>query len=438
MSHITTEDPATLRLPFKEKLSYGIGDLASNILLDIGTLYLLKFYTDVLGLPGTYGGIIFLISKFFTAFTDMGTGIMLDSRRKIGPKGKFRPFILYASFPVTLLAIANFVGTPFDVTGKTVMATILFMLYGLFFSMMNCSYGAMVPAITKNPNERASLAAWRQGGATLGLLLCTVGFVPVMNLIEGNQQLGYIFAATLFSLFGLLFMWICYSGVKERYVETQPANPAQKPGLLQSFRAIAGNRPLFIQYVLNDPILLSYMGFFSMGCIFIGVFLMPASVRRFGKKKVYIGGLLIWVLGDLLNYFFGGGSVSFVAFSCLAFFGSAFVNSLNWALVSDTVEYGEWRTGVRSEGTVYTGFTFFRKVSQALAGFFPGWMLTQIGYVPNVAQADHTIEGLRQLIFIYPSALAVVTIVAMGCFYSLNEKMYVRIVEEIEARKRTA
>ncbi len=145
---------------------------------------------------------------------------MLDSRRKIGPKGKFRPFILYASFPVTLLAIANFIGTPFDVTGKTVMATILFMLYGLFFSMMNCSYGAMVPAITKNPNERASLAAWRQGGATLGLLLCTVGFVPVMNLIEGNQQLGYIFAATLFSLFGLLFMWICYSGVKERYVET--------------------------------------------------------------------------------------------------------------------------------------------------------------------------------------------------------------------------
>lgn len=97
-------------------------------------------------------------------------------------------------------------------------------------------------------------------------------------------------------------------GREERYVETQPANPAQKPGLLQSFRAIAGNRPLFIlcianlctlgafnvklairvyytQYVLNDPILLSYMGFFSMGCIFIGVFLMPASVRRFGKKK---------------------------------------------------------------------------------------------------------------------------------------------------------
>lgn len=151
---------------------------------------------------------------------------MLDSRRKIGPKGKFRPFVLYAAFPVTLLAIANFVGTPFEVTGKTVMATVLFMLYGLFFSMMNCSYGAMVPAITKT---RTNAPRWlrRQGGATLGLLLCTVGFVPVMNLIEGNSQLGYIFAATLFSLFGLLFMWLCYAGVKERYVEVKPVDAAQ-------------------------------------------------------------------------------------------------------------------------------------------------------------------------------------------------------------------
>ncbi len=90
----------------------------------------------------------------------MGTGIMLDSRRKIGPKGKFRPFILYASFPVTLLAIANFGGTPFDVTGKTVMATILFMLYGLFFSMMNCSYGAMAPLLLKTPTNAPH---WRHG-----------------------------------------------------------------------------------------------------------------------------------------------------------------------------------------------------------------------------------------------------------------------------------
>lgn len=146
---------------------------------------------------------------------------------------------------------------------------------------------------------------------------------------------------------------------------------------------------------------------------------------------------MVWVAGDLLNYFFGGGSVSFVAFSCLAFFGSAFVNSLNWALVSDTVEYGEWRTGVRSEGRFTPALPSSGRYP-GTGGLLPGIMLTQIGYVPNVVQTAGTVEGLRQLIFIYPSLLAVITIVAMGCFYNLNEKMYVRIVEEIELRKRTA
>lgn len=112
-----------------------------------------------------------------------------------------------------------------------------------------------------------------------------------------------------------------------------------------------------------------------MGCIFIGVFLMFVLVRCFGKKKVYIGGLLIWVLGDLFNYFFGGGLVSFVVFFCLVFFGLVFVNSLNWVLVFDIVEYGEWCIGVCLEGMVYIGFIFFCKVFQVLVGFFFGWML---------------------------------------------------------------
>lgn len=164
-------DPLTLKLSLREKCAYGMGDFGSNLMLCIGTLYLLKFYTDELGMPAFYGGIIFLVAKFFTAFTDMLTGVLLDSRRNIGKKGKFRPFILYASVPVALVATAQFMANDFSLTVKTALATVLFMLFGLCYSLMNCSYGAMVPAITKNPNERAQLAAWRQGGATVGLLL---------------------------------------------------------------------------------------------------------------------------------------------------------------------------------------------------------------------------------------------------------------------------
>lgn len=191
----------------------------------------------------------------------------------------------------------------------------------------------------------------------------------------------------------------------------------------------------YTQYVLNDINLLSWMGFFSMGCIFVGVLLVPLTVKCFGKKQVYLAGMVLWAVGDILNYFWGSNSFTFVMFSCVAFFGTAFVNSLNWALVPDTVDYGEWKTGIRAEGSVYTGYTFFRKISAALAGFLPGIMLTQIGYVPNIAQSDATLQGLRQLIFIWPCALAIIAALTMGFFYTLNEKRFALIIEEINQRK---
>ncbi|WP_250110230.1 MFS transporter, partial [Escherichia coli] len=117
----------------------------------------------------------------------------------------------------------------------------------------------------------------------------------------------------------------------------------------------------------------------------------------------------------------------------------SYTKSVSWqhyrALVPDTVDYGEWKTGIRAEGSVYTGYTFFRKISAALAGFLPGIMLTQIGYVPNIAQSDATLQGLRQLIFIWPCALAIIAALTMGFFYTLNEKRFALIIEEINQRK---
>lgn len=457
MNH--TFDPLTLKLSLREKFAYGMGDIGSNLMLSIGTLYLLKFYTDELGMPAFYGGVIFLVAKFFTAFTDMLTGVLLDSRRHIGPRGKFRPFILYASIPTALIAAAQFMVNNFSLTIKTALATALFMLFGLFYSLMNCSYGAMVPAITKNPHERAQLAAWRQGGATVGLLLCTVGFMPVQALFTRQPSLGYLCAALLFVTGGLFCVWWCYSGVKERYVEVIPDH--HKPGIIKSLCAILHNPPLLVlcianlctlaafniklalqvyytQYVLNDIHLLSWMGFFSMGCILVGVLLVPVTVRRLGKKQVYLGGLILWAVGDVLNFIWGTHSLTFVLFSCMAFFGTAFVNSLNWALVPDTVEYGEWKTGIRAEGSVYTGYTFSRKISAALAGFMPGIMLTQIGYIPHAIQNEATLLGLRQLIFLWPCGLAIAAAVVMGLFYKLSEQRFATIIAEIENRKKIA
>lgn len=451
------------QLSFREKFAYGVGDFGSNLYLCIGTLYLLKFYTDILAIPAIYGGVIFLISKFFTAFTDILTGVLLDNRKNIGAKGKFRPFIFYGSCACIFVTIGQFIPTPFGQTTQIIISVLFFMGFGLCYSLMNCSYGAMVPAITKNTNERAKLASFRQAGSTLGLLTCTVVFIPIQKLFDSYGEFSYTLAAVIFAICGFGCMVFCYSNVKERYIEIPTPEELerrkQEGGIFKSLLALFSNKPLLVlaivnlctlgafniklamqvyycEYVLNNTELLSYMGFFSMGCVLLGVMLVPNSVERFGKKRVYVGGLIIWIVGDFLNFFLGGhSSLLFVLFSCLAFFGTAFANSLNWALVPDTVDYGEWKTGIRSEGTVYTGYTFSRKISAAMAGFLPGILLAYVGYVPNTVQSEDTILGLTCLIFILPGSLAGIAAFTMYCFYKLDESLFNQIIIDLRTRR---
>jgi GPH family glycoside/pentoside/hexuronide:cation symporter len=190
----------------------------------------------------------------------------------------------------------------------------------------------------------------------------------------------------------------------------------------------------YCQYVLNNVTIVSYMGFFSMGCAFLGIALAPLAQKKIGKKLTYMLGCAIWVAGDLLALFFAKEAVIFILCACLAFFGNAFVNSLNWALVSDCVEYGEWKTGRRTEGIVYSFFTFFRKLSQAVAGFIPGLVLGLVGYVPNAVQSATAIFGIKALMFIYPAVLAAATIVVFGFFYRLTEQKYEEITADLSRR----
>ncbi|MGL4985237.1 MAG: glycoside-pentoside-hexuronide (GPH):cation symporter, partial [Plesiomonas sp.] len=344
-------------------------------------------------------------------FTDLGTGMLLDSRKKVGPRGKFRPFLLWTTIPLLIFNLLLFWNFELGTTAKTVLFIVCFMCFGLFFSLGNATYGAMVPSMTKNSQDRAELAAWRQGGANTGLLLCTVGFMPIV-LLFNNSETGYIVAAFIYTLIGVLAALYCYANVKERYVVEQPPAANGGSNVKEGIKAVMQNKPLLIlaianlltlsafnvklavqvfyaQYVLGDVSMVAYMSFVSMGCIYIGVLMVPSMVRRFGKKPVYIAGLVLWAAGDIMNFFIGGSVASYVAFTSLAFFGSAFVNSLNWAFVSDTVEYGEWKTNMRTEGLVYCGMTFFRKCSQAIAGFIPGFALAMVGYVPNIDQTAH-------------------------------------------------
>lgn len=446
------------RISFREKFAYGLGDVGNNFLFDMGQIYLLKFYTDALGLPPSVAGTLFLVTKMLDGFTDIGVGTWIDGRKKYGKLGKFRPFMLYAAVPLALCTAVSFYIPNFELTGRIIWAYVSYAVFGLAYTIYNIPYGSMIPAMTKDPVERSSMASFRWAGATFGLLLTSVAFIPLVTIASGllGAKYSYFAAASVFAVAGCVLQLTCVLNIKERYVEQKKKE--EKGSLLKSYQGLLKNSPLlilclvnlftfsafnvklavqvyFCEYVLNDISLVPYLGFFSIGCVFIGIACVQPMVRHFGKKATYLFGAAVWGIADIMALFFANDTVSFIIFACIAFYGTAFINTLNWALISDAVEYGEWKTGLRSEGVIYSFFTFFRKLSQALAGFIPGVILAAVGYVANQQQTPHAIDGIRGLMFLYPGALAIATFLVMYYGYKLTDKRYIEIVREMEERK---
>ena len=314
----------TAKLTLREKIAYGTGDAGNGFLFDLGQIYLLKFYTDVLGLPVTVAGLVFLLSKIWDAFADISIGTWIDNRKKLGPKGKFRPFILYAAVPLALITIVSFITPNFSINGKIIWAYVTYMAFGTIYSISNIPYGSMVPAMTKDTNERAELASFRAAGSNMGLFVTTIAFMPIV-MIFSNKSTGYVVAASVFAILGILLQIYCYSNIKERNVVQKPKEA--KGTISKSYKALLKNTPLLIlclvnlftfsafnvklavqvyycQYVLENISIVPFMGFFSIGCIFFGVAMVPALVRKIGKKSTYMLGCAIWAFGDILAFLF--------------------------------------------------------------------------------------------------------------------------------------
>lgn len=352
----------------------------------------------------------------------------------------------------THITITVFTTPDFTLTGKMIWAYVTYILVTTIYTISNIPYGSMMPAMTKDPQERAQLSSFRIGGQNLGLLITSVAFIPIVMKFS-DISIGYMVGAVIFAvLCGILNLYM-YANVKERYIYVKPKE--EKISLKKSYGQIFKNSPLLIlsllnlfmfsafnmklgvqvyfsQYNLNDISIVPYLGFFQIGFVFLAIPMVPGLVKEIGKKGIYILGAIIWAIGDVCAYFFANDAVSFVGFACIAFFGSAFINTLNWLMITDCVEYGEWKTGIREEGVVYSFYTFCRKLSQALAGFIPGLVLSFVGYVPNVEQTVRSLSGIRFLMFVSPASLAIVSAIALYFFYMLNEKKTAQVFEELK------
>lgn len=147
-------------------------------------------------------------------------------------------------------------------------------------------------------------------------------------------------------------------------------------------------------------------------------------------------GLFIGIAADVANFLLPASVPTFLILLAIGSLGLSFALGLPWVMVADAVDYHEWKTGQRTEGIVYSSYSFFRKLAQALAGFIPGIALGLIGYVPNVEQTASTLLGIKGLMFLVPAGLNLIAAIILIVLYNLSEDLYKKIVDELKNKQK--
>jgi len=445
-----------LRLP--QFLGYAAGDAANNLAFSMSSAFLLLYYTDVAGISAAAVATLFLVVRIFDAFADIFAGRVVD--KTMTRWGKFRPFFLFGAVPVLGLSVAVFsVPAGMSSTATLVYAYLTYAGLGLAYSLINIPYGSLASAMTQRSDERAKLASYRMIGTATTIIMLAFVVAPQ---IQGSKADPAQFQRTLtittliFLVVGVgLYLFLFKTAKETVYREVDHVS------MRQSFETLKHNRPLlmlcggsllfllamfsqssvqayYARDVLGNANFLIILTILSAGAIFAIAPLIPKMVKVFGKKKSFIIFGAIGIVGAV------GITLSPPAqpvFAIISFgimgISIAGVNTLMWALEADTVEYGEWRTGVRTEGITYALFSFTRKLGQALGGAVAGYAIAAGGYSGAVVeQGESALWAIRLSAGLIPAGFMLLAI-AVIFFYPLTEKFFTEMVADTKSRRTT-
>ena len=428
-------------------LGYGAGDAANSMIISTGNMFLLVYYTDVAGIGAAAAGTLLLVARVFNAFTDIAAGRIVD---RVSSKrwGKFRPFLMFGFIPL-LLSVAVFHVPDVDPSLKLLYAYCTYALVCVAYSMVNVPYGCLVGAMTQDAKERARLGGARTiGGLSVG---ATLGFfiAPLLGAGQDMQQI-FTWLTITFAVVGSLLY--CFTGIV--CVEQVPGS-IPKITLRQSVAALKANSPLVILcvssvlfvtgtsatgasqfYYLRDVLsrvdLFPVMATAQVVITLTLAVLMPLPVARWGKRAVYGAGGGFGTVGGVL-VFLAPADIPLLGLAglVLGLLASASVSIVTWALIADTVEYGEWKTGVRVQGINYALLAATRKLGMGFGAAVVAFSLAWGGYVSGTAeQSDAATLAIRAAAGLLPGALVLASVGIMY-WYRLTDQKHAELVASL-------
>ncbi|HBA97048.1 MAG TPA: MFS transporter [Lachnospiraceae bacterium] len=448
----------------KDKLGYMFGDFGNDFTFILSSSFMLKFYTDVMGISAAVVGMLMMAARFVDAFTDVTMGQIVD-RSKPTKYGKFRPWIRRMCGPVAISSFlifqAGFANMPYGF--KVFWMVFTYILWGsIFYTSINIPYGSMASAVSADPKDRASLSTWRTIGATLAGFAIGVG-VPLVAYVtvDGNPVFSgsrMTIIAGVFGVCAIICYMLCFNLVTER-VEV-PANN-QKIDIGNLLKSLITNRALLGIIAAAIFLLVGMLGMQGMagyvfpnyyrsaaaqsasgavGTIVMLVICAPFATKlaaKFGKKELSIVscafGAAVYVVCLIVR---PANPYVYVGFYALAYIGLGFFNTIIWAMITDVIDDAEVRNGVREDGTIYSVYSFARKLGQAASSGMTGALLSMVGYTNETAFDPEVTSGIFNLSCIIPAVGLGAVSLALLFIYPLGKKRVEENVATLAAKRR--
>ena len=443
----------------KDEIGYVFGDMAGSFVNLFVDAYFLIFCTNVLGISAGWMGTLFLVARLWDAINDPIMGSFPD-RWMIGKSGdKFKPWIKIFMIPLALSGVLCFFNVPLEGIALHAYVAFAYVLYGMSYTGTSMPFGAMASVVSDDPIQRSKLSRARSiGGTIVGIVGLSI--VPVVCFDKQSNILPERFTliAVVFGVLSIISYFVLLNLTQERI--RQNSEKAEKFNYGKVLKATVHNRPLIgvmvatlgsMLFITGSNQVRSYifkeyyartdvMSIISLATIPILVIcfpLVPKLVAKFGKKATLMAAIVsstifsvIPVVMEIKNVYI------YSALVVLGTIGQTVFTMLIWALVTDCLDYSEWKFNERSDGSMYSLYTFSRKIGSTIASTGVSFGLAAIGFVSgsNVVQTAEAVNGIYFLVNIIPVVTCILELVGVGLIFNLNKETTEQMYAELKAK----
>ena len=435
------------------RAGYGIGDYAICLYWSGIGLYLLYFYTDVVGISPILAGWIYALGIGWDAITDPFMGYLAERTKT--KMGSYRPFIYYGSIPLALSFVLLFWVPPFEGTALFLFLILVNLIHRSCFTIVSVPYSSLTARITNDSNERTKLTTARMISASFGTLSMSALAFPLIAYFGGaDEAFGFLWLAIISGLIAIALLSVTVYSVREKVDEIVTSN---LPNFVSITKTVATNYPFWIVFgcililgstgvMFNKNLIYfvkyglelhEYQGLIlgvSSGASFLSLPFWAYLALKIGKRETWLISMTIAFIGLLLFFYYPIASLNeLLILLALIGVGNGAGGVLFWSMLPDTVEYGEWKSGIRTESSLYGFMTFAQKSSIAVAALILGFLLSGIGFEPNQIQSEETISGMRFMMSWIPICGIIISLVLMY-FYPISTKFHGELLQRIKER----